>query len=504
MKKALFFLSTMICSLIGSPIFSQQNETPDSLGLPGDNLNLYGVLDLFQKSETLEEFEKKLNSEESKINNLDLNGNNKIDYISVKDNMKGSAHAIVLQVAVNEKETQDVAVIEVEKDKNENVQVQIIGDELLYGKDYIIEPKDASSKDVAKKGGTANPGFNGAGKTTNVTNNYYTTNNSVNDYDGYGYGYYPVRSWSIISYLFFPRYIAYVSPWSWGYYPGYWSSWTPIFWHSYYSFNCYQRPYFYGNFCRTGFYRNNFAHDYYGHRRSTSATVNDRQTRGAYSNTYSRRDLASKEGRSPKANRVSSSTYQNTRLNREISQNRGAGKERIPSTGSREISRSTYQNTRVNRETANNAVAGRERTPSSGSREISRSTYQHTRVNSETAQRGVAGRERNPSGNRETANSNSQNNRTNRDRVNSQNRGVNERTASDGNNNRGNSVRENRVNSSRQNNSVRQNGNSVRQNGNSAPRSGSYSAPSRSSYSAPSHSGGGGGRSSGGGGGRGR
>ena len=84
MKKTLFFIFTIGCSLIWSPIFSQENDTPDSLGLPGDNLNLYGVLDLFQKSETLEEFEKKLNSEDSKINNLDLNGNNKIGYCSVQ------------------------------------------------------------------------------------------------------------------------------------------------------------------------------------------------------------------------------------------------------------------------------------------------------------------------------------------------------------------------------------------------------------------------------------
>ena len=457
MKKALFFISTMIGSLIWSPTFSQQNESPDSLGLPGDNLNLYGVLDLFQKSETLEEFEKKLNSEESKINNLDLNGNNKIDYISVKDNMKGSAHAIVLQVAVNEKETQDIAVIEVEKDKNDDVQVQIIGDELLYGKNYIIEPKEASSKNIAK-GGTPNPGFKGAGKTTNVTNNYYNTTNSVSDYDGYGYGYYPVRSWNIISYLFFPSYIAYVSPWSWGYYPGYWNSWTPLFWHSYYSFNCFQRPFFYGNFCRAGFYRNNFAHNYYGQRRSTSDLVNQRQTRGDYGNTYSRRDLASKEGRSPRSNNVSTSTYQSARVNSGNSQDRGAGRERIPTTANRAISRSTYQN---------------------------------SRVNTETAQRNVSGRERNSSGSREMANSNYQNNRPSR--ATSQNRDVNERTASARNNNRENRVAGNSDNSGRQNNSVRQNSNS-------APRSGSYSAPGSRSYSAPGHSGGGGGRSFGGGG----
>ena len=55
------------------------------LNLPGDNLNLFAVMKLFQESETLEEFEKELNSEESKINNLDLNGDNRIDYIKVLD-----------------------------------------------------------------------------------------------------------------------------------------------------------------------------------------------------------------------------------------------------------------------------------------------------------------------------------------------------------------------------------------------------------------------------------
>ena len=63
MKKALFFTTIIGGSFLCSPVFSQEKITPDSLGLPGDNLNLYGVLDLFQKSETLEEFEKKLNAE---------------------------------------------------------------------------------------------------------------------------------------------------------------------------------------------------------------------------------------------------------------------------------------------------------------------------------------------------------------------------------------------------------------------------------------------------------
>ena len=40
------------------------------LGLPGDNLDLFAVLDLFQKSKTIEDFEKSLNEEKTGINNL--------------------------------------------------------------------------------------------------------------------------------------------------------------------------------------------------------------------------------------------------------------------------------------------------------------------------------------------------------------------------------------------------------------------------------------------------
>ena len=47
----------------------------------------------------------------------------------------------ILQVAVTDKEIQDVAVILVSKDKDKKVTMQIVGDKDLYGKDYIVEPK---------------------------------------------------------------------------------------------------------------------------------------------------------------------------------------------------------------------------------------------------------------------------------------------------------------------------------------------------------------------------
>ena len=115
MKKSLHLLLLCFCSLFISNVFAQKYQQPDSLGLPGDNLNLYAVMELFQSSETLEGFERKLNAQTEKINNLDLNNDDKIDYIRVMDHVDGNTHNIVLQVSINEKENQDVAYFIVDK-----------------------------------------------------------------------------------------------------------------------------------------------------------------------------------------------------------------------------------------------------------------------------------------------------------------------------------------------------------------------------------------------------
>ncbi len=92
-------------SLSGLPLFSQAGSQTESdtalLGLPGDNLDLYAVLDLFQKSKTIEEFEKSLNLEKTGINNLDLDLDNKVDFIKVVTKQDDDDFTFVLQVAVN-------------------------------------------------------------------------------------------------------------------------------------------------------------------------------------------------------------------------------------------------------------------------------------------------------------------------------------------------------------------------------------------------------------------
>lgn len=256
---------------------AQSSQQPDSLGLPGDNLNLYAVMKLFQSSPTLEGFEKSLNSEDSKINNLDLNNDDKIDYIKVIDNVDKQVHNIVLQVPVNEKENQDVATFIVEKNSKGEVQIQLIGDEELYGKNYVVEP---NYTDSAAKTETPNPGYvkqsttqttDSKGNTT-VINNYTTAQTA---------------SWPVVSYMFMPTYVVWVSPWRYGYYPSYWNPWTPWYWQRYYGYHYNYGYYYYGNYRYCNYYRNPVAYNNYYRRRSVSVTCNVNIRNGGHRRSYS-------------------------------------------------------------------------------------------------------------------------------------------------------------------------------------------------------------------------
>jgi len=278
MNKNILFLVIILTGLFGLPVFSQTDNEPVALGLPGDNLNLYAVLDVFQKSKTLEDFEKALNDPDNKVNNLDLNNDGEIDYIEVESSKDGNTHVIVLQVAVNNNETQDVAVIEVDKDKKNNIHVQAIGDEDLYGKNYIVEPSD----NVA---GTPNPGYKSDATVivnNNTTNNYNTTTTNPS------YVSTSVSAWPVVLFLFSPIYVAYRSPWHWGYYPPYWRPWRPVYYHDYWGYHghYYRSPYY----RRTVVVRNPRYYNSYVSRRNTSVIVRDNRTNGRYNTTYNGRD----------------------------------------------------------------------------------------------------------------------------------------------------------------------------------------------------------------------
>ena len=154
-----------------------------------EGLDLKVVAKLFAEAKNLEEFETMLNNPDSAFCNLDLNGDGEVDYLRVVETGEGNKRLIVLQAILAKDIYQDVASIYVEKDESDVVSVQVIGDEYVYGTNYIIEPV---------------------------------------------YVYRPV----IYDWFWSDAWYAWHSPWYWGYWPGWWyahSCWA----HDWYWHHCY-------------------------------------------------------------------------------------------------------------------------------------------------------------------------------------------------------------------------------------------------------------------------
>ncbi len=162
------------------------------------SLDLKAVATVFGEADNLEDFEKELNNPEARISNLDLNGDGEVDYLRVIETEKDNAHLVVLQAVLAKDIYQDVASIFVEKDPaTQQVTVQIVGDEYIYGADYVIEPV---------------------------------------------YMAVPV----IYSWFWGPHWVAWHSPYYWGYYPPYWHPYhcwaVHDYWHHIYAYH-HHHPY---------------------------------------------------------------------------------------------------------------------------------------------------------------------------------------------------------------------------------------------------------------------
>lgn len=228
-------IMVLILMLGWTAVHAQQ----DRIEVPGDHFSLEGALELFKKSSSPEEFERMLNSSDSEVNNLDLNGDGEIDYIKVIDRNEGNVHAFILQAVISATERQDVAVIELEKLANGKAVLQITGDADIYGIETIIEP----TEEVRINAGTS------------------TRRTVVN-----------VWTWPSVQYIYSPYYYGWISPWDWGYYPYWWSSWRPVTYYYYYSRWEPYRPYY--SVCHT--HRIVYAQRIYRPYRSTSVVVYNR------------------------------------------------------------------------------------------------------------------------------------------------------------------------------------------------------------------------------------
>jgi hypothetical protein len=143
-----------------------------------DNLDLEAVASIFGDSENLEDFERRLNDPETRISNLDLNQDGYIDYLRVLENTSDRNSVVIIQAVLDQDVYQDVATIEIEKSSNYNHRIQIVGNDYIYGSNYIIEPVF-------------------------------------------------VHTPLIFSFFWGPRYSPWHSPYYWDYYPGWYSYYRP-------------------------------------------------------------------------------------------------------------------------------------------------------------------------------------------------------------------------------------------------------------------------------------
>lgn len=143
-----------------------------------DNLDLRAVASMFGESANLQDFERRLNDPKYQISNLDLNGDDEVDYLRVIESVENRTHVVIIQAVLDRDVYQDVATIDVERDNYNKVSVQIVGNSYLYGANYIYEPV---------------------------------------------YSVVPV----IYTSFWVTNYRPYYSSWYWGYYPTYYSAWRP-------------------------------------------------------------------------------------------------------------------------------------------------------------------------------------------------------------------------------------------------------------------------------------
>jgi hypothetical protein len=177
--KTKLITSALLSFLFSWTFFAQDRTTVNAMNSDiSDNLDLRAVASIFGESQNLDDFERRLNDPKLQISNLDLNYDNRVDYLRVIETVEGYTHVVTIQSVLGLDTFQDVATVEVEKAPNRPVSIQVVGDVYMYGPNYIYEPVYVSTP-------------------------------------------------FIFSVFWAPTYHPYHSVWYWDYYPTYYYAWNP-------------------------------------------------------------------------------------------------------------------------------------------------------------------------------------------------------------------------------------------------------------------------------------
>lgn len=328
MKKLIF--SWLLSILFLSATTAQRGE--ERTGYDGDFFSLEGAIELFKNSNTIADFERRLNEEDTYVNNLDLDRDGQIDFIRVEHILEGNFHAIVLQVPLNRYDVQDIAVIEIEKTGRRRAMLQIIGDEDIYGEEVIVEPYDRYGYSNGRGGPNA-------------------------DYD-FRRGYVNVFWWTPVQHIFGRNYRIYRSPYYWSYYPNYWRPWRPCAWNIF-------RPrivIYHRHFHRVRFHRLIHVHNFYRPYRHYSHNVflRSNQVRVRHGRPALQRQRIN-HGPNRKEFRPGLRKVNNNRINSTAQVNKRGKGNRVNSTTPRTSTRIAGKG-RTNNSQSPTATTGRDRT----------------------------------------------------------------------------------------------------------------------------------------------
>lgn len=137
-----YFATLLVMAFVAG--FTQQASARINVNVRFGNfreyLDLQAVATTFSRSDNIEEFEYRLNDPRNPVSNLDLNNDGYVDYLRVEQYSERNEHVIYIQAVLSRNYTQTVATIYVGRDRYNDEYIQIVGDESIYGRDYIIEP----------------------------------------------------------------------------------------------------------------------------------------------------------------------------------------------------------------------------------------------------------------------------------------------------------------------------------------------------------------------------
>ena len=147
--------------LLIATVFYTVSVYGQSSDLQGEDFDLEALPGVLEGISTFEELEEAINKEGNDVNNIDLDGDDEVDYVMIQMENDGDTYVAFLRVAMSDTEFQDIATIEMEKQSATTASFQIVGDESLYGADYILEPDggvvDISESSSGSSGGKGGP-----------------------------------------------------------------------------------------------------------------------------------------------------------------------------------------------------------------------------------------------------------------------------------------------------------------------------------------------------------